>query len=51
MSKATRGEQGEKLVALELEKIKEYHLKGKVIMTCNPMKCHLYNDFIKAQNE
>ena len=33
------------------EKIKEYHLKGKVIMTCNPMKCHLYNDFIKAQNE
>ena len=26
MSKATRGEQGEKLVALELEKIKEYHL-------------------------
>lgn len=33
------------------EKIKEYHLKGKVIMTCNPMKCHLYNDFIKAQQE
>ena len=33
------------------EKIKEYHLKGKVIMTCNPMKCHLHNDFIKAQNE
>ena len=33
------------------EKIKEYHLKGKVIMTCNPMKCHLYNDFIKPQKE
>ena len=29
------------------EKIKEYDLVGKVIMTCNPMKCHLYNDFIK----
>ena len=33
------------------EKVKEYNLKGKVIMTCNPMKCHLYNDFIKAQQE
>ena len=29
------------------EKIKEYDLVGKIIMTCNPMKCHLYNDFIK----
>lgn len=29
------------------EKIKEYDLVWKVIMTCNPMKCHLYNDFIK----
>lgn len=33
------------------EKIKEYNLVGKVIMTCNPMKCHLYNDFIKPQKE
>ena len=32
-------------------RVKEYNLKGKVIMTCNPMKCHLYNDFIKAQQE
>ena len=33
------------------EKIKEYNLIGKIIMTCNPMKCHLYNDFIKPQKE
>ena len=33
------------------EKVKEYNLKGKIIMTCNPMKCHLYYDFIKPQNE
>lgn len=33
------------------EKIKEYNLIGKVIMTCNPMKCHLYNDFIKPKKE
>ena len=33
------------------EKVKEYNLKGKVIMTCNPMKCHLYNDFIRPQSE
>lgn len=33
------------------EKVKEYDLKGKVIMTCNPMKCHLYNDFIKPHKE
>ena len=33
------------------EKIKEYDLVWKVIMTCNPMKCHLYNDFIKPQRE
>ena len=31
--------------------IDEAQDKGKVIMTCDPMKCHLYNDFIKAQNE
>lgn len=33
------------------EKVKEYNLKWKVIMTCNPMKCHLYNDFIRPQKE
>ena len=33
------------------EKIKEYDLVGKIIMTCNPMKCHLYNDFIKPDKE
>lgn len=33
------------------EKIKEYNLIGKIIMTCNPMKCHLYNDFIKPQKQ
>ncbi|MFC2494773.1 MAG: phage terminase large subunit [Candidatus Absconditicoccaceae bacterium] len=33
------------------EKIKEYDLVGKIIMTCNPMKCHLYNDFIKPQRD
>lgn len=33
------------------EKIKEYDLVGKVIMTCNPMKCHLYTDFIKPWRE
>lgn len=33
------------------EKIKEYDLVWKIIMTCNPMKCHLYNDFIKPQRD
>lgn len=33
------------------EKIKEYNLVGKIIMTCNPMKCHLYSDFIKPSQE
>lgn len=33
------------------EKIKEYDLIGKIIMTCNPMKCHLYSDFIKPYQE
>ena len=33
------------------EKIKEYDLVGKVIMTCNPMKCHLYDDFIKPYRD
>jgi len=33
------------------EKVKEYDLVGKIIMTCNPMKCHLYNDFIKPNKE
>ena len=33
------------------EKVKEYNLKWKVIMTCNPMKCHLYSDFIRPQKE
>ena len=33
------------------EKIKEYDLVGKVIMTCNPMKCHLYSDFIKPYKD
>ncbi len=33
------------------EKVKEYDLVWKVIMTCNPMKCHLYTDFIKPYKE
>ena len=33
------------------EKIVEYDLVGKIIMTCNPMKCHLYSDFIKPFKE
>lgn len=33
------------------EKIKEYDLVGKIIMTCNPDKWHIYNDFIKPQKE
>lgn len=33
------------------EKIKEYNLLGKVIMTCNPDKWHIYSDFIKPQKE
>ena len=33
------------------EKIREYDLVGKIIMTCNPMKCHLYSDFIKPFKE
>lgn len=31
--------------------VKEYNLTWKVIMGCNPMKWHLYQDFIKPQNE
>lgn len=33
------------------EKIKEYNLTWKIIMTCNPMKWHLYQDFIKPQQD
>lgn len=33
------------------EKIKEYDLVGKVIMTCNPDKWHLYSTFIKPSKE
>lgn len=33
------------------EKIKEYDLVGKVIMTCNPDKWHLYSTFIKPSRE
>ena len=33
------------------EKIKEYDLVGTVIRTCNPMKCHLYSDFIKPYKD
>lgn len=33
------------------EKIKEYNLTGKMLMGCNPMKWHLYTDFIKATKE
>lgn len=33
------------------EKIKEYDLVGKVIMTCNPDKWHLYSTFIKPRKE
>lgn len=35
----------------QTEKIVEYWLTGKTILTCNPMKWHLYNDFIKPQRE
>lgn len=33
------------------EKVMEYNIVPKVIMTCNPMKWHLYNDFIKPDKE
>lgn len=33
------------------EKIKEYDLVGKVIMTCNPDKWHLYSTFIKPRKD
>ena len=33
------------------EKVKEYNLTGKILMTCNPDKGHLYTDFIKAQSD
>lgn len=33
------------------EKIVEYWLFPKVILACNPMKWHLYNDFIKPMKE
>ena len=33
------------------EKVVEYDLQWKVVMTCNPMKCHLYSDFIKPYKE
>lgn len=33
------------------EKIKEYDLVWKVVLTCNPDKWHLYTDFIKPQRE
>lgn len=33
------------------EKIREYNLVGKIILWCNPMKGHLYFDFIKPSKE
>jgi phage terminase large subunit len=33
------------------EMVAEYDLHPKILMTCNPMKCHLYSDFIKPDKE
>lgn len=33
------------------EKVKEYNLVWKILMWCNPLKWHLYDDFIKPQKE
>lgn len=33
------------------EMIKEYNLVPKLIMACNPLRWHLYNDFIQAENQ
>ena len=35
----------------QTEMVAEYDIVPKIILTCNPMKWHLYNDFIKPNKE